>query len=231
MQFNEAFKEIPSLAHIQWDYDTYGELLQYGVSQYRFQKYFERNGYPPSNSLPIELQSLQNEEFCYYMKELKDKMFQKVWSSQNIPCRPGILNLIDYSIQNNHHLAVCSNSNLQPVTNICGTLFGESRMSYPIRIYGGDRKGIKKKPSPDMYLLALHDINNNKDGHNNPLSPKTNDKSVIIPSRCLVIEDSEVGLQAAKSAGMKCIITPSYYTKSEDFTTADLILNNLGDLF
>jgi beta-phosphoglucomutase-like phosphatase (HAD superfamily) len=35
--------------------------------------------------------------------------------------------------------------------------------------------------------------------------------------RCVVIEDSIVGLKAAKSAGMRCIITYTDSTASEDF--------------
>ncbi len=36
-------------------------------------------------------------------------------------------------------------------------------------------------------------------------------------SRCVVIEDSLVGLRAAKGAGMLCIITYTESTKNEDF--------------
>lgn len=43
------------------------------------------------------------------------------------------------------------------------------------------------------------------------------------------MEDSEIGLKAAKSAGMKCLITKSFYTKDEDFSIGDVIINNLDD--
>lgn len=35
------------------------------------------------------------------------------------------------------------------------------------------------------------------------------------PARTVVIEDSEIGLAAAKAAGMKCVVTKSSYTKEE----------------
>ena len=35
--------------------------------------------------------------------------------------------------------------------------------------------------------------------------------------RCVVIEDSIVGLKAAKGAGMRCIITYTESTENEDF--------------
>ena len=42
------------------------------------------------------------------------------------------------------------------------------------------------KPAPDIFLEAARRIN-------------------TMPSECLVIEDTEHGINAAKSAGMKCI--------------------------
>jgi len=47
--------------------------------------------------------------------------------------------------------------------------------------------------------------------------------------RTVVIEDSEIGLKAAKAAGMKCIVTMSSYTKGEDFEGADVVVPELGD--
>lgn len=32
---------------------------------------------------------------------------------------------------------------------------------------------------------------------------------VVVPYSCIVVEDSGIGLAAAKSAGMKCIVTKS----------------------
>jgi len=39
----------------------------------------------------------------------------------------------------------------------------------------------------------------------------------IDPSKCVVIEDSIVGLKAAKGAGMRCVITYTTSTEREDF--------------
>ena len=47
--------------------------------------------------------------------------------------------------------------------------------------------------------------------------------------RCVVIEDSVIGLQAAKAAGMRCIVTKSRYTKKESFESADAIFDCIGD--
>ena len=51
----------------------------------------------------------------------------------------------------------------------------------------------KKKPDPMIYNMAQQLVN-------------------VPPEKCVVIEDSLVGLRAAKAAGMKCIITPTAST-------------------
>jgi beta-phosphoglucomutase-like phosphatase (HAD superfamily) len=48
-------------------------------------------------------------------------------------------------------------------------------------------------------------------------------------SRCAIVEDSHIGLGAAKAAGISCIVTKSSYTADEDFTGADMIVSELGD--
>ena len=76
-----------------------------------------------------------------------------------------------------------------------------------IQIFAGDVVE-KKKPSPDVYLLAATTMG-------------------LEPAKCVVIEDSSIGLAAAKAAGMKCIITKSSYAHREDFTIADKVVDDL----
>ena len=50
-----------------------------------------------------------------------------------------------------------------------------------------------------------------------------------LPRRCVVIEDSGIGLKAAKAAKMACCVTTSTYTVDEDFTGANLVVPELGE--
>ncbi len=45
--------------------------------------------------------------------------------------------------------------------------------------------------------------------------------------REVVIEDSFIGLSAAKAAGMKCLVTKSSYTQEENFAAADRVVDSL----
>jgi len=67
------------------------------------------------------------------------------------------------------------------------------------------------KPHPDSYLKAL-------------------EKADCKKSECLVIEDSERGLFAAKEAGLTCFVIPTDMTRKMDFSRADQVLSNLDEL-
>ena len=47
--------------------------------------------------------------------------------------------------------------------------------------------------------------------------------------RCVVIEDSGIGVRAAKGAGMTCVVTKSFYTQLEDFSNADAVYDCIGE--
>ncbi|XP_059304065.1 CBBY-like protein isoform X2 [Lycium ferocissimum] len=51
----------------------------------------------------------------------------------------------------------------------------------------------------------------------------------VDPSSCVVVEDSGIGVAAAKAAGMKCIVTKSGYTADENFSNADAVFDCIGD--
>lgn len=66
----------------------------------------------------------------------------------------------------------------------------------------------RSKPEPDPYLAAVARLG-------------------VAPARCLVIEDSERGLRAAKAAGLSCWVIPSGLTSQSRFDAADLVLADL----
>ena len=58
-----------------------------------------------------------------------------------------------------------------------------------MRVFAGDVVP-KKKPDPAIYLLAAKELG-------------------VEPGRCVVVEDSHIGVRAAKAAGMRCMVTTS----------------------
>ena len=67
------------------------------------------------------------------------------------------------------------------------------------------------KPHPAPYLLAAERLK-------------------VRPDRCLVVEDSERGLQAAVRAGMRCAVVPNELTRVGDFSEAYRVLKNVREV-
>jgi HAD superfamily hydrolase (TIGR01509 family) len=67
------------------------------------------------------------------------------------------------------------------------------------------------KPDPDIFLYAA-------------------DRMKVPPRNCLVVEDSENGVNAAKSAGMKCIAFRSRTDFHQDVSGADFIVSRLDKI-
>jgi len=69
----------------------------------------------------------------------------------------------------------------------------------------------RTKPAPDLYLAALECLG-------------------VAPAEPVAVEDSGVGVQAAKAAGLFCVAVPSSLTSSHDFRRADLVLGSLAEV-
>ena len=138
----------------------------------------------------------------------KTDIFMQLIYEGKIPLRPGVLRIVDEAIANNVKLAVCSTSNEKAVGNLVSTLMGPDRAS-KFQIFAGDMVK-KKKPAPDVYLMAV-------------------DKMGLDKDRCVIIEDSHIGVGAAVASGISCLVTKSSYTANEDFTGAKIIVDELGD--
>ena len=67
------------------------------------------------------------------------------------------------------------------------------------------------KPSPEGYLLGLATLG-------------------ATPGDTIAIEDSQRGLTAARSAGLRCVAIPTALTRDQDFSGALTVLANIREL-
>jgi beta-phosphoglucomutase len=74
--------------------------------------------------------------------------------------------------------------------------------------------GVRGKPAPDLYLLAI---------------AKLRDVADVEAGRCVAIEDSHWGLEAAKTAGVRTVAVTHTYPASE-LRGADLVVHALSDI-
>jgi len=69
----------------------------------------------------------------------------------------------------------------------------------------------ERKPNPEIYIKAKNELSYNS-------------------NEIIVVEDTEIGVSAAKSAGLTCVAIPNKYTKNQDFSNADFALETIGEL-
>ena len=198
--FNRAFKE--NGIDEDWGVDRYGVLLEVGGGKERMTAHWNEVGWPdviPEEGRQDKVKSLHLQ---------KTDIFMDMINEGAIPLRPGVLRLVDEAIENDVALACCSTSNDKAVSNLIKTLMGEERWS-KFQIFAGDMVKAKK-PAPDVYNMAV-------------------EKMGLDKSKCVIVEDTQIGKEAAMAAGIKCIVTKSAYADREDFTGADLVVDNLDD--
>jgi len=69
----------------------------------------------------------------------------------------------------------------------------------------------KVKPAPDIFFAAAQ-------------------QAGALPSQCLVLEDAEKGVLAAREAGMSCIAVPTEQTRHHDFSQATRVCSSLNEI-
>jgi HAD superfamily hydrolase (TIGR01509 family) len=187
------------LAH-EWSVEKYHQLLQITGGKERMRHFFNDVGWP---------EGMDQDAFIREVHKVKTDLFLGIIAAGELPLRPGVARLVDESIAAGILLAVCSTSNERAVNLIIERLLGAERRRYFAAVLAGDVVS-KKKPDPEIYQLALATLK-------------------LAPTECVVIEDSRVGLLAAKAAGIKCVVTTNYYTENEDTSEADIVVPELGD--
>jgi HAD superfamily hydrolase (TIGR01509 family) len=197
--FNRAF--AAKGLPVEWDTALYGELLTVAGGKERMRHYFDQYGWPAGAG--------DRDAFIRELHKLKTDLFMEIIERRELPLRPGVERLVDEAIGDGMLLAVCSTSNERAVNLLVERMLGPVRKAKFAAILAGDVVS-RKKPDPAIYDLAKEHLG-------------------LSGGECVVVEDSRLGLLAAKAAGMHCIITVSGYTGDEDFSEADRVVPDLGD--
>lgn len=183
-----------------WSVERYHDLLLTAGGKERMKRHFDETAWPVPNE--------DREDFIKDLHRLKTDIFMELIEAGELPLRPGISRIMSEAIEQGVTLAVCSTSNERAVQAIVDNLLGD-RVSAQITVFAGDMVKIKK-PDPAIYLMALNELS-------------------LDPAKCIVVEDSNIGLTAARAAGIRCVVTKSSYTENEDFSAAQAVVSNLDD--
>lgn len=184
----------------EWDDELYGRLLQVSGGKERMKAYFKEEGWTPPRELDAYVRELH---------AIKREHFESILEGGEVSPRPGVKRLILEAVDRDVPVGIASTAHPTSIKQLVQHVLGEGFLHHFEFILGGDIVE-HKKPAPAIYELAL-------------------EKLGVSAERCVVIEDSENGLTAAKKAGTTGVVTPSFYTFDEDFSQADMVVSSLGD--
>jgi HAD superfamily hydrolase (TIGR01509 family) len=141
--------------------------------------------------------------------ERKTLIYKQMIRQGRIPSRSGVKRLAEDALLRGWTLAVASTSAPEAVGAMLVRAVGKATAARFSLILAGDVVPAKK-PAPDIYVLTAARLG-------------------LSPAHCVAVEDSNNGVTAAVSAGMKCVVTVTGCTSEEDFSDADIVLTCLGD--
>jgi beta-phosphoglucomutase family hydrolase len=172
------------------------------------------------------------EEHCSFVGMSSENMWEAIVNKHNLSCQPAelvqkkhslyidhlvneqnlhpiprVAELIKELHKNNFRLIIASSS---PAEVIDAVLKKFNLSSYFMMTISGTEL-THSKPHPEIFLRAANLANSNA-------------------KECVVIEDSENGVKAAKAAGMKCIGFLNPNSGAQNLNSADVIIKSFKEL-
>ena len=184
-----------------WSPEIYRELLNISGGKERLMHY---------EHLQSGEIKAKNKYVLMRLHAQKTKAYARSLYKTKIKARPGVIKLIEQAKAKKIKLGIATATSLTNVESLVENIWGTPLYETFGAVATSDEVSLKK-PSPEVYKLVLKKLR-------------------LEPKHCIAIEDSLIGLQSAVDAGLKTIITPSFYTKNEDFSSADLVLPSLVEI-
>jgi HAD superfamily hydrolase (TIGR01509 family) len=201
--FNRTFEEFG--LPVRWSVAEYKEKVRIGGGKERMTSLLTPE-FVAEAGLPADVGGQQAAVAAWHLR--KTAIYTELIASGAVPPRPGIARVVAEALAAGWAVAVASTSAEPSVRATLEHAVGAEH-ARAVSVFAGDIVP-RKKPAPDIYLLAL--------------------RSLGLPAdRVVVVEDSRNGLLAATAAGLTCLITVNDYTADEDFGEAALVVSSLGD--
>jgi len=141
----------------------------------------------------------------------KSKIFEVLTKTEGRTIE-GVHEFLQMLEKNEIPMAICSGSLLVEIE----IMLEESRLRHFFAEIVSAEQVKKGKPHPEGFILALQKLNKN-------CTPP------ISAGECIIIEDSQWGLQAGKAAGMHTVAVTNSYD-AEQLTIAEKIVTHLNEL-
>lgn len=201
--FNQTFREFG--VPVQWSDEEYAQKVLIGGGKERMASLLTLE-FVGAAGLPAD--PVAQRELVTTWHRRKTEIYTELVVAGALPARPGIARLVTEALGEGYLLAVASTSAEVSVRAVLEHSVGRE-VAAQFHVLAGDIV-LAKKPAPDIYLLALRELD-------------------ISADEAVVIEDSANGLRSALAAGIRTLVTVSGYTSKEDFSGASLVVTSLGD--
>lgn len=201
LAWNEAFEKH----HLGWNWSKsrYAHLLTTAGGKERLRAHIDSLALPPAErqNLIERIPDIHQAEIESYTRMIEAGM---------VPLRDGVARLIEEAAQTGVRLAIASATNHRNLEALVRINMGEDALR-GFDVIGTGEQVPRKKPAPDIYQWVLQRLDEPAES-------------------CVAMEDSFNGLSAARAAGLFTVVTPSYWTREEDFSAAQIVLPSLGSL-
>ncbi len=172
-----------------WHYEALNRALAlFGYEISRYEHLVTYDGLPTSRKL--EMLSMERglpRGLHSFLNDLKQIYTMEIVHAK---CKPTFLH--EYALSrlqaDGYKLAVASNS----IRNTVNTMMDKAQLSRYLDVMLSNQDVTNSKPNPEIYTTAIQRLG-------------------FQPQQCLVIEDNENGIAAAKAAGAKLMIVHSVY--------------------
>jgi len=201
--FNQTFAEFG--LPVRWSVADYQDKVRIGGGKERLASLLTPE-FIAAAGLPADAQGQQDVIASWHRR--KTAIYTELVAAGKVPPRPGIARIVAEALAAGWPVAVASTSAEVSVRATLERAAGADS-ARAVSVFAGDIVP-RKKPAPDIYLLALDSLG-------------------LPADRAIVIEDSRNGLLAATGAGLTCMITVNDFTAAEDFSEAALVVSSLGD--
>lgn len=199
--FNDAFRQHG--LDWNWSKRAYAGLLSVTGGKERLQAYAD-SLFPCAPAQRAFAQRIAD------IHKTKTEIYASMVQAGRVSLRDGVERLIDEAARANVQLAIASTTTLANIEALLRTTLGPYSAQRFAVVGAGDQVR-HKKPAPEIYRFVLRELDRSAD-------------------ECVAIEDSCNGLTAAKRAGLYTVVTPSDWTRADDFSAADMVLPSLGSL-
>jgi HAD superfamily hydrolase (TIGR01509 family) len=198
--FNLAFQQMELRWH--WDRALYRELLQVSGGKERIRHHWRQ-----VQASVTEIDGTAIDDTIEQLHALKTAAYERLVQDGLVQLRPGVQALIEAAGAAGLRLAIATTTSPVNIAALLRQALGPA-WQHHFQVIEDASTAPLKKPHPQVYLQTLRHLG-------------------LAPAVALAFEDSDNGLQAARTAGLKTIVTPNDYTAHHRFDGATRVLPDL----